>query len=174
MSAARLPLAYRDSCAHLLIPLNRCRFDTYYLPWKCMVRPSPRFLHDPWCRPGATGEGAHKANQPTNRTSVIATRSASTSSSNAGSKRWTSCERRETAKGAIDIEGRADGRTLVVCRYEVTGRWLGRIDETITKMIPSRVVCVIKQRPWLHLIIRRTFSGPSDTNPVERTPRGQG
>nr|POE80931.1 nadh dehydrogenase [ubiquinone] 1 beta subcomplex subunit 7 [Quercus suber] len=37
MSAARLPLAYRDSCAHLLIPLNKCRYDTYYLPWKCNV-----------------------------------------------------------------------------------------------------------------------------------------
>ncbi|MDI1493431.1 MAG: hypothetical protein OHK93_005220 [Ramalina farinacea] len=35
MSAARLPLPYRDSCAHLLIPLNRCRFEEYYLPWKC-------------------------------------------------------------------------------------------------------------------------------------------
>ncbi|KAL8915036.1 MAG: hypothetical protein Q9171_000476 [Xanthocarpia ochracea] len=35
MSEARLPLAYRDSCAHLLIPLNRCRFEEYYLPWKC-------------------------------------------------------------------------------------------------------------------------------------------
>ena len=37
MSAARLPLAYRDSCAHLLIPLNRCRHEEYYLPWKCEV-----------------------------------------------------------------------------------------------------------------------------------------
>ena len=37
MSAARLPLAYRDSCAHLLIPLNKCRFDNYYLPWRCEV-----------------------------------------------------------------------------------------------------------------------------------------
>ncbi len=37
MSAAKLPLQYRDSCAHLLIPLNRCRFETYYLPWKCEV-----------------------------------------------------------------------------------------------------------------------------------------
>ncbi|KAK3178478.1 hypothetical protein OEA41_000614 [Lepraria neglecta] len=36
MSEARLPLAYRDSCAHLLIPLNRCRFEEYYLPWKCV------------------------------------------------------------------------------------------------------------------------------------------
>ncbi|OCK85002.1 hypothetical protein K432DRAFT_431869 [Lepidopterella palustris CBS 459.81] len=35
MSEARLPLAYRDSCAHLLIPLNRCRYEEYYLPWKC-------------------------------------------------------------------------------------------------------------------------------------------
>lgn len=37
MSEARLPLQYRDSCAHLAIPLNRCRFETYYLPWKCEV-----------------------------------------------------------------------------------------------------------------------------------------
>lgn len=37
MSAARLPLAYRDSCAHLAIPLNRCRYKNYYLPWKCVV-----------------------------------------------------------------------------------------------------------------------------------------
>ncbi|EZF10378.1 hypothetical protein H112_08311 [Trichophyton rubrum D6] len=35
MSNARLPIAYRDSCAHLLIPLNRCRYEEYYLPWKC-------------------------------------------------------------------------------------------------------------------------------------------
>jgi hypothetical protein len=38
MSAAKLPLAYRDSCANLLIPLNRCRYEEYYLPWKCEVR----------------------------------------------------------------------------------------------------------------------------------------
>jgi hypothetical protein len=37
MSEARLPLAYRDSCAGLLIPLNRCRYEEYYLPWKCEV-----------------------------------------------------------------------------------------------------------------------------------------
>ncbi|BCR84681.1 NADH dehydrogenase [ubiquinone] 1 beta subcomplex subunit 7 [Aspergillus chevalieri] len=35
MSDARLPLQYRDSCANLLIPLNRCRQAEYYLPWKC-------------------------------------------------------------------------------------------------------------------------------------------
>jgi len=38
MSAARVPLAYRDSCANLLIPLNKCRYNEYYLPWKCEVR----------------------------------------------------------------------------------------------------------------------------------------
>lgn len=41
MRDARVPLAYRDSCAHLLIPLNRCRYETYYLPWKCEVRSTP-------------------------------------------------------------------------------------------------------------------------------------
>ena len=47
MADAKLPLAYRDSCANLLIPLNRCRVDTYYLPWKCEVRrprPVPCYL----------------------------------------------------------------------------------------------------------------------------------
>lgn len=38
MSAAKLPLAYRDSCAHLLIPLNKCRPDNWYMPWRCVVR----------------------------------------------------------------------------------------------------------------------------------------
>lgn len=38
MSDAKLPLAYRDSCAHLLIPLNKCRRETWYAPWKCTVR----------------------------------------------------------------------------------------------------------------------------------------
>ncbi|EME48812.1 hypothetical protein DOTSEDRAFT_84351 [Dothistroma septosporum NZE10] len=36
MSANKVPLPYRDSCASLLIPLNKCRFDNYYLPWRCM------------------------------------------------------------------------------------------------------------------------------------------
>ncbi|KAK3442479.1 NADH dehydrogenase [ubiquinone] 1 beta subcomplex subunit 7 [Eucalyptus grandis] len=35
MVEARVPLAYRDQCAHLLIPLNKCRQAEYYLPWKC-------------------------------------------------------------------------------------------------------------------------------------------
>lgn len=37
MSDARLPLAYRDSCASLLIPLNKCRVQNYYMPWTCVV-----------------------------------------------------------------------------------------------------------------------------------------
>lgn len=47
MRDAKLPLAYRDSCANLLIPLNRCRFETYYLPWKCEVGPHPTVLAAP-------------------------------------------------------------------------------------------------------------------------------
>jgi len=27
---------YRDYCAHLLIPLNKCRFDNYFLPFRCV------------------------------------------------------------------------------------------------------------------------------------------
>jgi len=35
MDAARLPYAWRDYCAHLLLPLNACRGREWYLPWKC-------------------------------------------------------------------------------------------------------------------------------------------
>jgi len=35
MKDARIDPAWRDYCAHLLIPLNKCRHDTFYLPWKC-------------------------------------------------------------------------------------------------------------------------------------------
>eukprot|EP00013_Stygamoeba_regulata_P006498 CAMPEP_0177640986 /NCGR_PEP_ID=MMETSP0447-20121125/6833_1 /TAXON_ID=0 /ORGANISM="Stygamoeba regulata, Strain BSH-02190019" /LENGTH=81 /DNA_ID=CAMNT_0019143089 /DNA_START=34 /DNA_END=279 /DNA_ORIENTATION=+ len=35
MKAARLPQAFRDSCAHILIPLDQCRKDCFWLPWKC-------------------------------------------------------------------------------------------------------------------------------------------
>ncbi|KAJ3171659.1 hypothetical protein HDU88_007739 [Geranomyces variabilis] len=30
-----IPLAWRDYCAHLLPDLNKCRKESYYLPWKC-------------------------------------------------------------------------------------------------------------------------------------------
>lgn len=32
---AKVPLAYRDLCVDLLIPLNACRRKNYYLPWRC-------------------------------------------------------------------------------------------------------------------------------------------
>ncbi|KNC54801.1 NADH-ubiquinone oxidoreductase B18 subunit family protein [Thecamonas trahens ATCC 50062] len=35
MKEARLDLAFRDGCAHLLIPLNQCRRSTLYMPFKC-------------------------------------------------------------------------------------------------------------------------------------------
>lgn len=35
MVDARVPIPYRDQCAHLLIPLNKCRQSELYLPWKC-------------------------------------------------------------------------------------------------------------------------------------------
>ncbi|OWM90702.1 NADH dehydrogenase [ubiquinone] 1 beta subcomplex subunit 7 [Punica granatum] len=35
MVNAKVPLPYRDQCAHLLIPLNKCRQGELYLPWKC-------------------------------------------------------------------------------------------------------------------------------------------
>lgn len=35
MHDARLDIAFRDYCAHLLIPLNKCRHETYFAPWKC-------------------------------------------------------------------------------------------------------------------------------------------
>mmetsp|Transcript_16700 Transcript_16700/g.23028 ORF Transcript_16700/g.23028 Transcript_16700/m.23028 type:complete len:82 (-) Transcript_16700:1939-2184(-) len=35
MQEAHIPLHARDSCAHLLIPLNECRREGMFLPWKC-------------------------------------------------------------------------------------------------------------------------------------------
>ncbi|GMH55908.1 hypothetical protein TrRE_jg8207 [Triparma retinervis] len=35
MEAARVPLSHRDTCAHLLIPLNKCRRNTYFMPFSC-------------------------------------------------------------------------------------------------------------------------------------------
>eukprot|EP00978_Attheya_sp_CCMP212_P001309 scaffold2735_cov61-Attheya_sp.AAC.5 len=32
---ARVPLAFRDTCAHLLIDLNKCRRETMWNPGKC-------------------------------------------------------------------------------------------------------------------------------------------
>ncbi|CAK4387693.1 unnamed protein product [Aphanomyces euteiches] len=35
MADARVPLAYRDQCSGILIPLNECRRETAFAPWKC-------------------------------------------------------------------------------------------------------------------------------------------
>mmetsp|Transcript_8947 Transcript_8947/g.12389 ORF Transcript_8947/g.12389 Transcript_8947/m.12389 type:complete len:98 (-) Transcript_8947:276-569(-) len=35
MADAKLPLAYRDTCAHLLMDLNKCRRATWWSPNKC-------------------------------------------------------------------------------------------------------------------------------------------
>uniref|UniRef100_A0A7S4MPP9 NADH dehydrogenase [ubiquinone] 1 beta subcomplex subunit 7 n=1 Tax=Vannella robusta TaxID=1487602 RepID=A0A7S4MPP9_9EUKA len=36
MAKEQLPFEGRDYCAHILIPLQRCRHETFYLPWKCV------------------------------------------------------------------------------------------------------------------------------------------
>jgi len=35
LDSARINIAFRDSCSHLLIELNKCRVDTLYVPWQC-------------------------------------------------------------------------------------------------------------------------------------------
>ncbi|KAL7444087.1 hypothetical protein ACHAXH_009933 [Discostella pseudostelligera] len=32
---ARIPLAWRDTCSHILVDLNKCRRDTWWNPNKC-------------------------------------------------------------------------------------------------------------------------------------------
>ena len=35
MMDAQVPLAMRDYCAHVLIPLNKCRRENIYMKWAC-------------------------------------------------------------------------------------------------------------------------------------------
>jgi NADH dehydrogenase (ubiquinone) 1 beta subcomplex subunit 7 len=35
LQAAQIPIGWRDHCAHLLLPLNKCRRANFYLPWRC-------------------------------------------------------------------------------------------------------------------------------------------
>lgn len=35
LHSARVDLASRDFCAHLLVPLNECRRKSLYMPWAC-------------------------------------------------------------------------------------------------------------------------------------------
>lgn len=37
MAQEKIPLAYRDYCAHLLPALNKCRIATLYAPWECKL-----------------------------------------------------------------------------------------------------------------------------------------
>ncbi len=80
MRDAKLPIQYRDNCANLLIPLNRCRVDSYYLPWKCEVS------REPWSGP-MVGTCVDFGNC---RQKDTATRNANTRSSSCGSRKWTS------------------------------------------------------------------------------------
>lgn len=36
MMSARLDLQWRDYCAHVLIPLNKCRRENHFLPFRCV------------------------------------------------------------------------------------------------------------------------------------------
>jgi NADH dehydrogenase (ubiquinone) 1 beta subcomplex subunit 7 len=35
LADAKVPLAFRDTCGHLLIPLNKCRRESFWNPNKC-------------------------------------------------------------------------------------------------------------------------------------------
>jgi NADH dehydrogenase (ubiquinone) 1 beta subcomplex subunit 7 len=37
IKAARIPIANRDKCAHLLIPLNECRRESFFSPYACKL-----------------------------------------------------------------------------------------------------------------------------------------
>ncbi|KAL8343416.1 hypothetical protein RB601_004344 [Gaeumannomyces tritici] len=154
MRDANLPIQYRDSCAHLLIPLNRCRSATYYLPWKCEVRPaetatagseivskSPRHV------------SARAADTARYRTRGTATKSASTTSSSSGWPRWTSYGRPRAASGATDCAGSCWGSE----RMEASGarRW-------------SLYIRSVRRRHWgaIHLTTLCAGKCATDTPPI--------
>ena len=62
---AKVDLAYRDFCAHLLIPLNECRTANYFLPWRCE---HDRHVYEKCqykeCVARARDEGVRLANPP--------------------------------------------------------------------------------------------------------------
>jgi len=105
MAEARLPLAYRDSCANLLIPLNRCRYEEYYLPWKCEVSPHLRGIRKSWeTRCWRLKQWGLVLIVWVRRQRDIVTRSASTKNSRSGLRRWMSWGQRRMGRGAIDGE----------------------------------------------------------------------
>ena len=46
MREARVPVAFRDNCAGLLIPLNKCRQANMYMPFRCGHE---RHEYEKWC-----------------------------------------------------------------------------------------------------------------------------
>ena len=38
MEDAKIPIASRDECSHVLVKLQECRIETFYLPWKCVEK----------------------------------------------------------------------------------------------------------------------------------------
>jgi hypothetical protein len=131
MSEARLPMAYRDSCAHLLIPLNQCRRKEYYLPWKCEVgHERVKDRQTQWLT------YAH-------RTRDTRTRNANMKSSRNELRRWMRSELPKMAKGVIErvlyiefrmayIEWRSckyvshDKGHLMAFRKRITSQWINR------------------------------------------------
>jgi hypothetical protein len=114
MSEARLPLAYRDSCAHLLIPLNKCRRKEYYLPWKCEVL-MPNFN---------AGQGVEFVKAKRHRMSGTAMRNANLRNIRSVLSNKTRSESLRVARGAtegaIDTEGDGNPRlynvhTIINC-----------------------------------------------------------
>lgn len=63
MDAARIPWAWRDYCAHLLIPLNKCRRLNAYLPWACHHEKHvyEKCQYKVWDRNTWAGPGMHVA-----------------------------------------------------------------------------------------------------------------
>ena len=35
LAKAKTPIAYRDTCGHLLVPLNKCRRESWWNPGEC-------------------------------------------------------------------------------------------------------------------------------------------
>jgi hypothetical protein len=116
MSDAKLPLAYRDSCAHLLIPLNRCRREEYYLPWKCEVRVT-LIKNGPVEVANIIASAYNDADGRLCRPNDIPTRSANTRSSRSELRRWTRSERRRMERGATNQPPAEFSTNLLACTY---------------------------------------------------------
>jgi hypothetical protein len=128
-------MQYRDSCAHLLIPLNRCRQAEYYLPWKCEVRICPGCPRSCW----TPTFPAHLAfdESPADRCHFSLcfrmndthTRSASTRSSRSAWLRWTSSAPPRTALAATKLVD----FVICVCAVRTAGKAAGYVHRRYTE-----------------------------------------